>query len=241
MSSEPCPPSSNPGARCAKLATVRRLQGIIFDKDGTLFDYYTVWAPVFRKNVQYILTEFARKGDRDLEEKMLHLLGIGAEGIMADGLIFKHNGTRMLFELFLFAKRHRLPYRRLIEGLRKGYYDSQELIKASLLSQPEDPLLISLFERLKDSGFAIGIVTSDNEDSTRICLDHLGITDYIDSIFTYDDEVRKKPHPQSFDLFCSSHRLEPDQVVVVCPGGEGRLQGGRPHRIRGQEASQSIR
>lgn len=200
---------------CGKIHIVRRLQGIIFDKDGTLFDYYTVWAPVFRKNVQYILTEFSREDDRLLEQRMLHLLGIGSDGIRADGLIFKHNGTRMLFELFIFAKRNRIPYRRLIEGLRKGYYDSRELIKKSLLSQPEDPLLVTLFERLKDSGYAVGIVTSDNEESTRICLEHLGLTDYIDTIFTYDDAVRKKPNPQSFHLFCTTHGLLPDQVVVV--------------------------
>ncbi len=189
--------------------------GIIFDKDGTLFDYYTVWAPVFRKTISGILQEFGRSDDAGLERELLEMLGIGSEAINPKGLIFAHNGTLMLMKLFVFSKRNRLPYKKLVKAFMNGYYDSQELIKASLLSNSDGTLLLPLFRKLKAHGYTIGIVTSDNAESTSICLEHFQIEPFIDMICTYDDHYKKKPNPQSFQAFCQRFSLQPEEVAVV--------------------------
>ncbi len=189
--------------------------GIIFDKDGTLFDYYTVWAPVFRENISFVLKQFGREDDISLKKELLQLLGIGEYAINPKGLVFKHNGPLMLFNLFLFSKRNHLPYKRLIDGFKHGYYDSQELIKDSLKKYTSSTHLVPLFQKLKDHHYAIGIATSDNAESTATCLDHLNIAPYVDMVSTYDDHFKKKPNPESFIAFCKRFSIHPKSVVVV--------------------------
>lgn len=192
-----------------------RYKGIIFDKDGTLFDYYAVWGPVFRKNIDYILKDFGRSDDHRLRKNMLYMLGIGDDGINPDGLIFKHNGALMLVHLFLFSKRNHIPYKQLIEGFKNGYYDSQQLIKESLEKASAETTLIPLFTKLKQYGYMIGIATSDNSESTSICLSHFGIEPFVDMVTTYDDHYKKKPNPESLLAFCRRFSLQPSELVVV--------------------------
>ncbi|MGM0432426.1 MAG: HAD family hydrolase [Spirochaetota bacterium] len=190
-------------------------RGIIFDKDGTLFDYYEVWGPVFRLHVNRILTEFEREHDDRLRKRLLYLLGIGNDGINSNGLIFQHNGALMLLRLFVFSKKNRLPYRRLIHLLTEGYFDSKEQLNTSLLEMGNEATLLPLFKALKEAGYYIGVVTSDNAESTDVSLQHFGIKQYVDMISTYDDHLKSKPHPESFDAFCEAFSLKPSEVVVV--------------------------
>lgn len=189
-------------------------KGIIFDKDGTLFDYYDVWAPVFRSSITSILSQLGRSDDRELASSMLRMLGIGDEGINPKGLVFKHNGSYMLMRLFLFSRKHRLHYKKLIKCFMEGYYDSQDLLKDSLESVSSSQLA-PLFSDLKAAGYKIGIATSDNRESTDICMQHFQIEQYIDMIATYDDHYKKKPHPDSMRAFCRKFGFSPEEVIVV--------------------------
>ncbi len=190
-------------------------KAVIFDKDGTLFDYYTVWAPVFRENIDFLLNTLGRSQDKKLRHSILRLLGIDSDGVNPEGLIFKHNGPFMLFNLFLFSKRNRISYPLLVKGLKEGFYESKNLIRDSLIKETDEESLFPLFSKLKDAGYIIGIVTSDNLESTQICLDHFKISGLIDMISTYDDHFKKKPHPQSFSAFCDKFSLKPEEVIMV--------------------------
>ena len=192
-----------------------RLQGIIFDKDGTLFDYYTVWSPVLKDSMDLVLVKLNRKGDQKLKQRILRLMGIGDNNIYPDGLIFKSNNLSMLISIFLFSIRNRITYRKLIRGFKEGYYDSRDLLKDSLAKIPPEDDVRHVFERLKLAGYHIGIVTSDNSESTKVCLDELRISDYVDFLSTYDDDLAKKPSPGSFKAFCSQFGLRPHEVAVV--------------------------
>jgi phosphoglycolate phosphatase len=192
-----------------------QFKGIIFDKDGTLFDYYRVWEPVFSRHADRMLEEFGRTGDTGLRRKFLNILGMTDTGINPDGLIFSHNGVTMLARLFVFSLQHHLPYRRLIQLLTQGYYDSKEDLQHSLVASGERQRLLPLFKALKEAGYVIAVVTSDNKESTQVCLDHYQLNEYIDMISTYDDHFKSKPHPESFRAFCSKFSLKPEEVVMV--------------------------
>ena len=192
-----------------------RLKGIIFDKDGTLFDYYTVWSPVLKESMDLALEKLNRKGDEELKKRILRLMGIGDTNVHPDGLIFKSNNLSMFISIFFFSLRNRISYRKLIRGFKEGYYDSKDLLKDSLAKIPPEDDVSHVFEILKEAGYNIGIVTSDNSESTKVCLEQLKIDRYVDFLSTYDDDLAKKPSPGSFKAFCSQFRLEPAEVAVV--------------------------
>ena len=190
-------------------------KGIIFDKDGTLFDYYTIWAPVFKSTIKGILESFHRGDDANLEKEMLHMLGLGLDGVNPKGLIFKHRKPLMLLNIFSFSKKHNLPFKTLVKAFENSYYDGKDYVKASLIEHTDENILLPLFQKLKDNGYRIGVATSDNKDSTLVCLEHFHLLPFIDMIYTHDDMYKRKPHPESFTAFCKKFSLLPEEVVVV--------------------------
>ncbi len=190
-------------------------KGIIFDKDGTLFDYYTVWSPVMRTSMSKILATMEKDDDKELEKELLFLIGIGEHDINPKGLIFIHNKAIALFNLFIFCKMNHLHYRKLVSALMTKYYDAKELLKDSLITHTDENRLLPLFTKLKEYGYIIGVVTSDNANSTKVCLDHFSITPFISMISTYDDHYKRKPNPNVFQVFCEKFSLAPEEVVVV--------------------------
>lgn len=192
-----------------------QLKGVIFDKDGTLFDYYTVWASVLRANVRDRLVENNREQDEKLMEDFLKFMGIIGDTVHPKGIIFKHNGLLMFLSLLFFSIRHHLSFSKLLHGFKKGYYNSKDLLLESLSTITPPEWLIPLFKTLKNAGYVIGIVTSDNRKSTDICLEHFGVAEYIDFISTYEDHFAKKPNPESFKAFCATFSLLPEEVAIV--------------------------
>ncbi len=191
------------------------LKGIIFDKDGTLIDYYSVWAPVFRNSTDMILDRVGRSGDEELRRNILLLLGIDDHGVYPKGLVFDSSSTLMLVKMWIFAKKWNISFRKLFRAFKEGYNGSREMLKDSIINAKPTGDVKRLFSRLKDAGYKIGLATSDNLESTELCLKILDIRDYFDFISTYDDHYRKKPHPESFNAFCDAFSLRPSEVAVV--------------------------
>ncbi len=191
------------------------LRGIIFDKDGTILDYYSVWAPVFRSSIDTVLEQVGRSGDQLLRRKLLHLLGIGDSGVFPKGLVFSSNSTLMLLRMWLFAKRWKISFRKLLKAFKEGFTGSRELLKTTLPEARPTGDVHKLFSRLKKCGYVLALVTGDTSESTSMCLEHLDIHSYFDFISTYDDQYRKKPSPQSLQAFCRKFSLDPSEVAVV--------------------------
>ncbi len=189
--------------------------GILFDKDGTLFDYFTVWGPVISEYTQTILEDLQRSDSTDLRRRFLRLIGVGEDKMHAEGLVFKTNKLVMLFRLFVFCKMHHLPFRKMVRHIKTGFTDAHQYMEKSLLDNAPSDLVEKLFIRLSEAGYRIGIVTNDTALSTKVCIDHLRIQKYIDFTSTHDDHLPKKPNPEALKQFCSQFSLLPEQVVVI--------------------------
>jgi len=81
-------------------------KGIIFDKDGTLFDYFSVWGPVITEFTDTILFDMKRNNKQEIRTQFLNMLGVGTEGMDAKGLLFMSNKFLMLSRIFFFCLRH---------------------------------------------------------------------------------------------------------------------------------------
>lgn len=191
------------------------LRGIIFDKDGTLLDYYSVWAPVFRNSIDMILDRVGRSGDEQLRREILRMLGIGDDGVHAKGLVFDASKKVMLAKMWMFSKRWGISFRKLLAAFKEGYHGGRAHLESSLAQAEPAGNPKKLLSRLKDAGYAVGMVTSDTRKSTDMCLDILEVSQYFDFISTFDDQYRNKPHPESLRAFCSRFSIEPSETAVV--------------------------
>ena len=68
---------------------------------------------------------------------------------------------------------------------------------------------------LKTKGIKLAVVTTDNMQITRTCLEKLGIADFFDHIYTDDGEVPTKPDPFCVYHFCEAAGVEKERVIMV--------------------------
>jgi phosphoglycolate phosphatase len=190
-------------------------KGIIFDKDGTLFDYFSVWGPVITEFTDKALIDLERDNKIEIRAKFLKMLGVGTDCMDANGLVFMSNKFIMLSRIFFFCLRHKLSFNKMVTSIKTGYFDSHHLIKDALVRINPGDSIHKLFAAFKNNGYKIGIVTSDNMQSTKICLEHLKIDEYVDFLSTFDDNLAKKPNPEALNAFCMKFSLNPEEVVVV--------------------------
>jgi len=194
----------------------RRIKGIIFDKDGTLFSYAVVWGPVVRNVADFLLkTVNTRKPKRVVREELYELIGCDDRGnTYPKGVVFNHQklvsaffrilrftiGNRIGIKRYLFV--HRIlkePARRIETKLRQmDFSDVKELC-----------------DRLVSSGIVIGLVTNDTTASTRTCLECMGIENDVDFLRTKESNCHGKPSPQAIRQFCTMYGLDSSEVAVV--------------------------
>jgi len=162
------------------------IEGIIFDKDGIVFDTEPYYA---RSNIQAL----ARHGVNLTEEEYYsfwtrdggslesYLAGKGRDHLNYHYLSFERR--RILNEML----EERLP---LIEGVAG-------VIK--LLSQE----------------FPLSLVTSSHKEDTFHMLQLAGLLSYFNPVITAQDVKNKKPHPEGFLLASEGMGIDPSNVVVI--------------------------
>lgn len=195
--------------------TARKLKGIIFDKDGTLFDYAQVWEDVLKDGIDSAFEKMGKGGHHRAKSAMLHLMGIDSDGnCVPSGLVFTHRRFQILRRFLLYCLRWRVN---AITAIR-SYYQSvkhSETLLTKKLTEMDFSVQQELFARLKQLGYAIGIITNDNASSTALFLSLMGLEEYVDFVASRDSEYRRKPHPQAFTEFCATFGLDGSQVAMI--------------------------
>ena len=177
------------------------IKGILFDKDGTLFDLAATWVVWCER----VFEELAG-GDTALMDAMAEQTGfdratrsfqIGARAISASSeevnqtlaTVLGHPNTEQVHAV---ALRH-------LGGL------------------PCHPVcdLPRLLNGLRERGLTLGVATNDYEIGAKNQLGDAGITDLFDFVCGFDSGFGAKPGPGMIDGFCTSVGLRPDQVAMV--------------------------
>ena len=187
--------------------------GILFDKDGTLFDFRATWGGWSQR----LLEELAA-GDPALLRRLARVIGFDvATGDFApESAVIAHTTAEIARDL--------LPH-------LPGHRDLAALIaRMNTLAAEAEPVpavvLAPLFGAFRDRGLRIGLVTNDAEAPARRHLEQARIADYFDFIAGFDSGHGAKPDPGPLLAFCTAERLDPARVVMV---GDSRhdLMSGR--------------
>jgi phosphoglycolate phosphatase len=177
----------------------RPIRGLLFDKDGTLFDFHGTWSAWS----QALIVELAG-GDAGRMRRLARALGFDLER----GRFVKSSpviaGT---LEVVVDAVLRVLPETRP-EALRA------HLIRSAAAVRPvEAAPLAPLLGRLRDEGYALGVATNDAEAAARAQL--APVIDLLDFLAGYDSGFGAKPGPGMARAFCRHVGLAPEQVAMV--------------------------
>jgi phosphoglycolate phosphatase len=183
------------------------IKGILFDKDGTLVDFFETWIPAYRLAVD-LVAEIA--SDPALGDRLLRCGGYDPDtGALDPRSLLAGGTTAEICDLWVNeAGLADAP------GVSRKLHDVMDEY-ASLHPVPVGGGLADLFRRLAGRGLALGVATMDSEAVARATNDALGLTEYLSFVSGYDSGHGSKPGPGMVLGFCAAAGLAPADVLVV--------------------------
>ena len=177
------------------------IKGIVFDKDGTLFDFNATWGAWTRG---MIATEAG--DDPEKIETLANALGYDFEG----GVFWP--------ESIVIAETVDFIADALIEHLpdvSKKDLMTRMHKAAKNVPQVQAAPLWPLLNEIKEMDSLLGVATNDAEDNARAHLGEADVLDLFDFISGYDSGFGGKPEPGQLLGFCTTTGLEPEDCIMV--------------------------
>lgn len=178
-----------------------QIKAVLFDKDGTLFDFYATWG-VWAKTL--LLDESA--GDAALAAKMGAAIGYDYQaGVFAkDSMVIFDTPPDIAAALLPFFKGE------TVETLTHRLNAA-----AAKVPQAEAVPLIPFLLNLEARGIKLGVATNDGETPARAHLAAAGIAGMFDFIVGSDSGHGYKPDTGMQLAFAAHLGLEPSEIAMV--------------------------
>lgn len=177
------------------------LRGLVFDKDGTLFDFqatWGVWCAGFIRDLS--------RGDREREAALAAALGFDLRRGRFERSSPVIAGT---MEVVVGAVRRALP------GIEEGWLRRRILATTAAAPQVEAAPLGPLLDRLGRAGLTLGVATNDAEGPARAHLERAGVLDRFAFVAGYDSGHGEKPGPGMPAAFCRATGLSPQACAMI--------------------------
>jgi len=178
-----------------------RVDGLLFDKDGTLFDFGSTWNTWAAR----VIPEFAG-GDDALAQRIAHELDFDlqrGEFLPVSAIIAGTN-------------------RDAAEALARALPDRDvgELEETLMYAAAEAPLseavpLAPYLDGLASKGLKLGVMTNDTEYGARAHLDSAGVMAQFDLVLGFDSGFGAKPDPGPLLAFSDRFGLATGRVAMV--------------------------
>jgi phosphoglycolate phosphatase len=189
-------------------------RGILFDKDGTIVDYWRTWVPINRKAALY-----AAGGDPTLAD---HLLRLGGHDPATDRVL---PGTPLAAGDFYdiaeaFAAHPGIgSAAELVAGIERIFVRGGAQHSALVCGARET------LAELKRREFRLGLATNDSAAGLEASLAQHGILDLFDFAAGCDSGYGSKPDPGMALAFCEAVGILPQQAAMIGDAGHDLAMG----------------
>ncbi|WP_171210476.1 HAD family hydrolase [Ruegeria sp. HKCCA5426] len=177
------------------------IDAILFDKDGTLFDFANTWG-AFGRNVLLRLAD----GDNQRAAELGRIIGFDLESVTysEDSIVIA--GTVEEVADVLVPHLPDMEHEELID-----------LLNVESASAPQAPAvpLAPFLNGLRDAGLKLGVATNDGEMPALEHLASAGIREHFDFVAGYDSGHGYKPGPGQLLAFAAHVDVAPERVAMV--------------------------
>ncbi|MDR9393107.1 HAD family hydrolase [Roseovarius sp. SYSU LYC5161] len=180
---------------------MRRVDGLLFDKDGTLFDFHATWSAWAGGVIEQLC------GGDDAARRRL-----------AEAMHYDLGRARFLPSSPVIAGTNR-EAAECVAGALPGR-DVAEIEHFLMVTSAEAPLapavsLAPYLDGMRADGLALGVMTNDTEFGARAHLGAAGVDGHFDFIAGFDSGHGAKPAPGPLLAFAKAVGLAPDRVAMV--------------------------
>ncbi len=183
-----------------------QLKGLLFDKDGTLIDFFGTWMPAYCDAAERI----AHAAGRPEAATGLLLAGgydRAAERLQPDSLLASGTNEELI-ELWRVTLGDDAPH------------DLDRIVLATFADYSEGDVqptadLPPLFDLLRGAGYRLGLATNDDTRAAQATVEHLGVGAFLEFVVGADAGHGGKPGPGMAQAFCLATGLRPSQVAII--------------------------
>lgn len=180
------------------------MRGLLFDKDGTLIDYWRTWLPINRDVALY-----AAGGDAALARELLEIGGQDPDtGRVRPGSALAAGGIGDIAEAF--ASHPKLSPPPDFEAQIDRIFARGGALHSVLVEGARETL-----STLRTRGFVIGLATNDSVAGLEASLAAHDVLDLFDFTAGCDSGWGAKPGPGMMRAFAASAGIDPRDIAVV--------------------------
>jgi phosphoglycolate phosphatase len=197
---------------------------VIFDKDGTLIDFASLWVPVVRARARFIIEEAGANGA--LEPALLRAFGYDPDSGRIDPrgplAIAPRVETAVIGATLLYGAG--VPWEAAMAAVRRAYRRADEAVDPAHAARPVRGLEPTL-RGLRAAGARLAVATTDTTAQATRGLGALGVAELFDAILGADGVSLSKPHPEMVLRLCERVGIGPRDTVVVGDAVADMLMG----------------
>ncbi len=181
------------------------IKGLLFDKDGTILDFYKTWVPINRA-----IAVDAAGGDLALAAELLRAGGQDPDtDMIAPGAVLSAAGVVGIAQCFAEALGERAPPD-LVEIVSRNFREGGAK-HATLIEGAVEELI-----GLRTTGYRIGLATNDTVDGLRASLGRFeGLIDKFEFHCGCDSGHGAKPEPGMGLAFAEALGLDPAHCAII--------------------------
>lgn len=177
---------------------------VIFDKDGTLLRFESVWVKIGHNIVDSFINSYDVQVDKD---DILQALGLGADYIEPAGILSSGttNDIIKVFKGYTNDASVETWTRKNMDELANHYEDQLEMIKGT------DVVL----KKLQEKGYLLAVITADDYISTDNFLTKFDIRHYFNEIITSDRVPVQKPNHLILDTLIEQYQVDTSEMIMI--------------------------
>lgn len=179
----------------------RDIRAILFDKDGTLFDFHATWS----RCTSVLIDEYSG-GDAAVAARLARELGFDP----ASGQFAPQSPVIAATNLEAAACVARAVPGRAVAEIERDL--SARGARAPLVSPVDLPAFLAGLRRRR---LVLGVMTNDSEFSAEAQLERAGVRGFFDFVAGFDSGFGAKPAPGPVLAFARAAGLDPAAVVMV--------------------------
>ena len=177
------------------------IKGLLFDKDGTLFDFDRTW----NSWTSRVLAEISEQSNVSISE-------------LAKSIDFNLLTGKLLPQSIVIAGTHRQVTAAIHSKVPTWDFDYLESYLLEIVIETPQYEVVPLreyFQKLKLKGFSLGVMTNDAEKGAKAHLSAAGIFDILDFVAGSDTGYGSKPAPEPLLAFAEKTYLKPNEIAMV--------------------------